>query len=109
MELVEPPAGAAVGERLAVAGYDCTQPDEQLNPKKKVWEAVSGLASRLVSLKPEGFKLSKHVCLFLPAGAARPGDQRAAGGMLPGSAAAHQRRTRQRAERGGWQHQVSAH
>jgi hypothetical protein len=41
VELVEPPEGAAVGERLRVDGYDCSQPDEQLNPKKKVWEAVS--------------------------------------------------------------------
>lgn len=41
MELVEPPAGAAVGERLRVEGYDCTAPDEQLPPKKKIFEAVS--------------------------------------------------------------------
>ncbi|KAI3430770.1 hypothetical protein D9Q98_009182 [Chlorella vulgaris] len=40
VELVEPPAGAAIGERLSVEGFDCSQPDEQLNPKKKVWEAV---------------------------------------------------------------------
>lgn len=43
MELVEPPAGAAIGERLRVDGFDCSQPDEQLNPKKKVFEAVSCL------------------------------------------------------------------
>lgn len=40
VELVEPPAGAAIGERLRVDGFDCSQPDEQLNPKKKVFEAV---------------------------------------------------------------------
>ncbi len=38
---MEPPAGAAIGERLRVDGFDCSQPDEQLNPKKKVFEAVS--------------------------------------------------------------------
>lgn len=40
MELVEPPAGAQVGERLTVEGYDCTAPDAQLPPKKKIFEAV---------------------------------------------------------------------
>lgn len=39
VELVEPPAGAAVGERVFVEGYP-GEPDEQLNPKKKIWEAV---------------------------------------------------------------------
>lgn len=45
VELVEPPAGAAIGERLRVDGFDCSQPDEQLNPKKKIFEAVSGWCS----------------------------------------------------------------
>jgi hypothetical protein len=35
VELLEPPAGAAVGERVTVQGFS-QQPDEQLNPKKKV-------------------------------------------------------------------------
>jgi methionyl-tRNA synthetase len=35
VELLEPPAGAAIGERVTVAGFN-QQPDEQLNPKKKV-------------------------------------------------------------------------
>lgn len=35
MELLEPPAGAAIGERVTVEGFS-QQPDEQLNPKKKV-------------------------------------------------------------------------
>jgi hypothetical protein len=48
VELVEPPAGAAVGERLSVEGYDCSQPDAQLNPKKKIVEAVSAAALRFV-------------------------------------------------------------
>ncbi len=40
VELVDPPAAAAVGDRVAVAGYE-GEPDEQLNPKKKVFEAVA--------------------------------------------------------------------
>ena len=39
VELVEPPAGAAVGERVSVEGFE-GDPDELLNPKKKVWEVV---------------------------------------------------------------------
>ena len=40
MELIDPPSGAQVGERVTVAGYP-GDPDEQLNPKKKVFEAVA--------------------------------------------------------------------
>lgn len=39
VELVEPPAGAAIGERVYVEGFP-GEPDEQLNPKKKIWETV---------------------------------------------------------------------
>ena len=39
VELVEPPAGAPIGSHVTVKGYQ-GEPDEQLNPKKKVWEAV---------------------------------------------------------------------
>lgn len=38
-ELVTPPEGAAPGDRVTCAGFD-GEPDEQLNPKKKVWEQV---------------------------------------------------------------------
>ena len=40
VELVEPPASAALGEKVFVEGYSNGEPDEVLNPKKKVWEAV---------------------------------------------------------------------
>lgn len=44
VELVEPPAAAGIGERVVVAGFGGEEggqlPYEQLNPKKKVWEAV---------------------------------------------------------------------
>ncbi|KAK9807550.1 hypothetical protein WJX72_002305 [[Myrmecia] bisecta] len=39
VELVEPPAASSPGERVSVEGYS-GEPDEQLNPKKKVFEAV---------------------------------------------------------------------
>lgn len=41
---VEPlgvPEGAAVGDRVTVEGYDSGEPDEVLNPKKKVWEKLA--------------------------------------------------------------------
>ena len=53
VELVEPPAGAAIGERLRVEGYggehDGLEPDQPwLNPKKKVFEAVSAVCADAV-------------------------------------------------------------
>lgn len=39
VELVEPPPGASVGDRVSAAGFE-GEPDEVLNPKKKVFEAV---------------------------------------------------------------------
>jgi len=40
VELVEPPAGAIPGERIHFNEDHVGKPDEQLNPKKKVWEKV---------------------------------------------------------------------
>ncbi|KAI9677117.1 MAG: G4 quadruplex nucleic acid binding protein [Bathelium mastoideum] len=39
VELVDPPAGAAAGERVYFEGW-LGEPEGQLNPKKKVWETV---------------------------------------------------------------------
>lgn len=39
VELVEPPSSALVGERITFPGYE-GNPDELLNPKKKVWETL---------------------------------------------------------------------
>jgi methionyl-tRNA synthetase len=39
VELVEPPANAEIGSKVSVEGYD-GEPDEVLNPKKKVWDQV---------------------------------------------------------------------
>ncbi|KAM9933558.1 hypothetical protein OXX80_006826 [Metschnikowia pulcherrima] len=39
VEFVNPPAGSKPGDKLFFEGYDAV-PEKQLNPKKKVWEAV---------------------------------------------------------------------
>ncbi|XP_071695811.1 probable methionine--tRNA ligase [Rutidosis leptorrhynchoides] len=39
VELVEPPASAVVGERVTFSGFS-GEPDEVLNPKRKVWETL---------------------------------------------------------------------
>ncbi|KAI3459685.1 hypothetical protein Pfo_016348 [Paulownia fortunei] len=39
VELIEPPEGAAIGERVTFPGFEGL-PDDVLNPKKKVWETV---------------------------------------------------------------------
>ena len=36
---MEPPEGSAPGDRVSVQGYE-GEPDDQLNPKKKVFEQV---------------------------------------------------------------------
>ena len=41
---MEPPEDSAPGDRIAVQGFE-EHPDEQLNPKKKVFEQVSGGAN----------------------------------------------------------------
>lgn len=40
LELVQPPEGSQPGDVLTFEGHADTQPDEQLNPKKKVFETV---------------------------------------------------------------------
>lgn len=39
VEILDPPAGSAPGERVSCQGYP-GEPDKELNPKKKVWEQV---------------------------------------------------------------------
>lgn len=51
VELVEPPEGSVPGERVSVQGYE-EEPDEQLNPKKKIFEQVCAV-------------LCCHTCLSL--------------------------------------------
>ncbi|CRG83747.1 hypothetical protein PISL3812_01103 [Talaromyces islandicus] len=38
VELANPPADAAAGERVFFEGWSSGEPEKQLNPKKKVWE-----------------------------------------------------------------------
>ena len=39
MELIEPPEGVPIGERVTCAGHE-DEAEKQLNPKKKIWEKV---------------------------------------------------------------------
>lgn len=40
VEPLDPPAGSAPGERVFVKGFEKGQPDEELKPKKKVFEKL---------------------------------------------------------------------
>lgn len=40
VEPISPPAGSTPGERIYVEGYEGREPEPQLNPKKKIFEAI---------------------------------------------------------------------
>lgn len=40
VEPLDPPEGSAPGEQVFVEGYEAGNPDDKLNPKKKVWEKL---------------------------------------------------------------------
>lgn len=40
VEPLDPPAGCCAGERVYVEGYEGGEPDEELKPKKKVFEKL---------------------------------------------------------------------
>ena len=40
VEPLDPPAGSAPGDRIYFEGSENGKPDEQLNPKKKVWDKL---------------------------------------------------------------------
>ncbi|XP_059434251.1 methionine--tRNA ligase, cytoplasmic isoform X2 [Corylus avellana] len=65
VELVEPPQSARVGERVTFPGID-GEPDDVLNPKKKVWETVQvdlNTNSELVACyKDVPFTTSAGIC-----------------------------------------------
>ncbi len=65
MELVTPPEGAVIGERVKFPGFD-GQPDDILNPKKKVWETVQPdlhtNANLVAEYKDAPFTTSAGVC-----------------------------------------------
>ena len=62
---MDPPADAKVGERVTFPGFS-GEPDEVLNPKKKVWETLQPelhTNSELVALfKDSPFTTSAGVC-----------------------------------------------
>jgi methionyl-tRNA synthetase len=66
LELLEPPEGAAIGERVVVAGFE-RAPESQLNPRKKVFETV---AKELVT-DGEGVATYKGAPLMTSAGPCR--------------------------------------
>lgn len=50
---MEPPEDSAPGDRVSVQGYE-EEPDEQLNPKKKIFEQVAtliGCTSEIMHLR----------------------------------------------------------
>ncbi|CAH0718305.1 unnamed protein product, partial [Brenthis ino] len=40
VEVLSPPKESSPGDRIVVEGYETGQPDEVLNPKKKIWEKL---------------------------------------------------------------------
>lgn len=40
VEPLDPPEGSAPGERVFFENYETGEPDEELKPKKKIWEKL---------------------------------------------------------------------
>jgi methionyl-tRNA synthetase len=66
LELLEPPEGASVGERVVAAGFE-RPPETQLNPRKKVFEAVA----KELATDAEGVATYQGVPLMTSAGPCR--------------------------------------
>ncbi|CAB4256687.1 similar to Saccharomyces cerevisiae YGL105W ARC1 Protein that binds tRNA and methionyl- and glutamyl-tRNA synthetases (Mes1p and Gus1p) [Maudiozyma barnettii] len=75
VEFVEPPAGSVAGDKVFFEGFGAEEPLKQLNPKKKIWEALQphfstngalevvfkkedGSALKLTNAKGESFKVA---------------------------------------------------
>ena len=57
LEPLDPPEGSAPGDRIFFEGSESGKPDEQLNPKKKVWEKLQVLLNRTYILtQPDNTK-----------------------------------------------------
>ena len=72
VELVEPPAGAAIGERVSFEGHEGDY-EETLNPKKKIWEKeiqpkLNTSAERVARFESVAFTTSAGVCTVKTAG-----------------------------------------
>lgn len=51
MEPLDPPEGSSPGERVFVEGYEAGKPDDELKPKKKVFEKLQvGLHRQFVKV-----------------------------------------------------------
>jgi methionyl-tRNA synthetase len=65
VELVIPPEGAVVGERVTFPGFP-GEPDGVLNPKKKIWETVQPnlhtSADLVAQYKDVPFTTSSGIC-----------------------------------------------
>ncbi|KAG0629078.1 hypothetical protein M758_1G075200 [Ceratodon purpureus] len=65
VELVSPPEGAQVGERVTFPGFP-GEPDDVLNPKKKIWETVQPdlhtSAELVAQYKDVPFTTSSGIC-----------------------------------------------
>jgi methionyl-tRNA synthetase len=65
VELVAPPEGAAIGERVTFPGFP-GEPDDVLNPKKKIWESVQPdlhtASDRVAQYKDVPFTTSSGIC-----------------------------------------------
>lgn len=48
MEPLDPPEGSAPGERVFFEDHESGKPDEELKPKKKVWEKLQVRKRKLV-------------------------------------------------------------
>jgi len=66
VEFLDPPAGAKIGERVTVEGFS-GEPDEVMNPKKKIFETVQ---PDLLT-NAEGLACYKGVPLMTSAGPVR--------------------------------------
>ena len=65
VELVTPPEGAQVGERVTFPGFP-GEPDDILNPKKKIWETIQPdlhtSADLVAQYKDVPFTTSSGIC-----------------------------------------------
>ena len=65
VEPLNPPEGCKPGDKVFVEGYDSGKPDDELKPKKKIWEKlqvrlVSEMLTYAACLAPFGKYLNLH-------------------------------------------------
>ena len=62
VEPLDVPAGSSVGEKVVIDSYESGTPDEELKPKKKIWEQLQVRIIRLFMCN------SKRTVFFLGGG-----------------------------------------